>query len=298
MTHVLPPDRRDRTSPSTPKRSKQVPEQTTITETYESEDENNVEDTSNRFSSLSHDNSDSEDEENYDDPQNSDIEEDEEVAGTNPNNHMEDDGSIEEPPQSVEAETMQNTKRPRDDDNNTSEMPTILVLKDLPDNFSMDDVELLLLGCNVDTTGITHLALTHDGQAICTFATPSLAGTALFRINGEVFNGYEVHGHLHVHPPPDDNHEPAQPPQIQNTAHAPGTTVETAMTIHEDPDDEDNAPFSQAYEQSLFFIRQVCPDSHRETLEKEINNNNDINELQALVRQWATDATKTLPRQP
>jgi hypothetical protein len=293
-SHVLPPDRRNRTSPSTPKRSKQATEQPMITETYESDDDTNIDETNNRFSSLSHEDSESEDE--YDDAKNTDTEEEEEVLGTNPTDNMQDENYLDdEPPQSAEAETVPNTKRPREDDTPAREPQTILVLRDLPENFSIDDVEHLLLGCNVETKDISHIALTHDGKAICTFATPSLAGTALFRCNGEIFNGYAVKGTLHSNTMTEN--EPTQPPQILNTAHAPGTTVDTAMTVN-DTSDTEEAPFSQAFEQSLFFIRQVCPDSHSEMLESEINKNKDINELQALVLQWATNANKTLHRLP
>jgi hypothetical protein len=70
------------------------------------------------------------------------------------------------------------------------------------------------------------------------------------------------------------------------------------MTVYEDDEEPDEPPHSQAFQQSLFFLRQGCPEAQKAQLEQEINNNKDIQELQALVYQWATNATQPLHRKP
>jgi hypothetical protein len=97
---------------------------------------------------------------------------------------------------------------------------------------------------------------------------------------------------MHVNTTP--YHEPNHPPDIRNTSTATGTSAHNAMDIT-DNSDTDDAPFSQAFEQSLFFLRQSCPESHLQQLESEIQNNQDITELQALVYQWVTNPQPESP---
>jgi hypothetical protein len=132
------------------------------------------------------------------------------------------------------------------------------------------------------------------------FTTPEHASNAFERFPGIVYNGYNMVPTLcTLEEAPCD---PAIPPTVHNTSTArPGSSPDTAMAIDDNTDDDndhEDPPFSQDFNQSLLILRQACPPQYQQDLEEAICTNKDAQELQALVYQWVTNATKPIRRSP